>query len=49
MLAATGEPKDSEIYPGIAHGTNIFLPEQSESSAAIRQRILAFLDEHARP
>jgi alpha-beta hydrolase superfamily lysophospholipase len=49
MLEATGEPKDSEIYPGIAHGTNLFLPAQSQSSAAIRQRILAFLDEHAGP
>jgi len=48
LLAATGEPKDSQLYPGIAHGTNIFLPDQSVSSAAIRQRILDFLNEYAR-
>lgn len=49
LLEATGEPKDSQLYPGIAHGTNMFLPDQSESSAAIRQRILGFLNEHAGP
>jgi len=49
LLEATGEPKDSQLYPGIAHGTNIFLPEQSDSSAAIRQRIMDFLNEHAGP
>lgn len=46
MMEATGEPKDSQIYPGLAHGTNIFLPDQSDSSAAIRQRILDFLNEY---
>jgi alpha-beta hydrolase superfamily lysophospholipase len=49
MLEVTGQPKDSEIYPGLAHGTNIFLPDQSQSSAAIRQRILDFLDEYGGP
>ena len=47
LLEATGAPKDSEVYPGNAHGTNLFLPDESESSAAVRQRILAFLDQYA--
>lgn len=49
LLQATGEPKDSEIYPGNAHGTNLFLADQSEAAAAIRTRILEFLREYARP
>ena len=48
LLQATGQPKDSEVYPGSAHGTNLFLPDQSESAAAVRQRIFDFLGQYAR-
>ncbi|MCH8993513.1 MAG: alpha/beta fold hydrolase [Chloroflexi bacterium] len=46
LLAAASEPKESEIYPGGAHGTNLF---QSEHDTAVRQRILQFLQEQGGP
>ncbi len=46
LLEATGEPKESRVYAGNAHGTNLF---QSEHAAAVRERILRFLQEHGGP
>ena len=46
LLAAASEPKESEIYPGGAHGTDLF---QSEHDLAVRQRILQFLQEQGGP
>lgn len=43
LLEAANAPKDAEVYPGNAHGTALF---ESEHSAAVRERILEFLDEH---
>ena len=47
LLEATAEPKDSQIYPGNAHGTNMFQPDQSEAATAVRERVLSFLREYA--
>ena len=43
LLDAAGEPMESEVYPGKAHGTDLL---QSEHAAAFRQRILEFLQKH---
>lgn len=45
LLDAAAPPKESQIYPGNAHGTNLFEADLSENAAAIRQRILGFLAE----
>lgn len=41
LLAAAGQPVESQIYPGDAHGTDLF---EGENAAAIRQLIFDFLD-----
>lgn len=46
LLAAAGEPKESQTYTGNAHGTNLFDDDQSEHAAAVRERVLQFLREH---
>jgi alpha-beta hydrolase superfamily lysophospholipase len=46
LVAAAAEPKESESYPGKDHGTDLF---QGERAAAVRERILRFLDEHGGP
>jgi len=42
FLGAAGEPKDSEVYPGNAHGTDLL---QSERSQEFQERIIEFLRE----
>ncbi len=49
LVEATGQPKEQELYPGNAHGTNLLEPDQSEYAAAARERILRFLREQAAP
>ncbi len=41
---ASGQPQDSETYPGNAHGTDLL---QSEHAAEFRTLIVAFLREHS--
>ncbi len=45
LVEATGQPKEQEIYPGNAHGTNLLQPDQSDYATAARERILRFLRE----
>jgi pimeloyl-ACP methyl ester carboxylesterase len=42
LLSAAAEPKESELYAGNAHGTNLL---ESEHAAAFKARILRFLEE----
>jgi alpha-beta hydrolase superfamily lysophospholipase len=44
LLEAGGTQIDTETYTGAAHGTNLF---ESEHAAALRERILEFLDENS--
>jgi alpha-beta hydrolase superfamily lysophospholipase len=46
LFEATGQPKEQQVYTGNAHGTNLLDSMQSEHAAAVRARILRFLDEH---
>ena len=46
LVAAAAEPKESASYPGKAHGTDLF---KGEHAAAVRERILRFMDEHGGP
>lgn len=46
LFGAAGEPKESEVYTGNAHGTNLF---DSEHADALRERVLAFLEEQGGP
>lgn len=46
LVAAAAQPKEQELYPGNAHGTDLLLAEKSEEAAAVRARILQFLDQH---
>lgn len=41
LLEAAGQPVESEVYPGGAHGTDLF---EGANAAAIRQLIFDFLD-----
>lgn len=41
LLAAAGDPKESETYSGDAHGTNLL---QGEHAAAFKERIFRFLE-----
>lgn len=40
LFELAAEPKEWQIYPGMAHGTNLF---DGESGAALQQRILDFI------
>ncbi len=44
LVAAAGESGETEVYSGDAHGTELL---RSEHSAAFRERILQFLEEHS--
>ena len=44
LLDAAGEPKESETYPGNAHGTDLL---RSENTDAFQERILLFLRDHS--
>ncbi|HEX8230334.1 MAG TPA: alpha/beta hydrolase [Chloroflexia bacterium] len=44
MYDAMPDPKEKHIYPGSAHGTDIFLTEHADDLA---QRLLAFIERHA--
>ena len=46
LVAAAAEPKEPESYSGKAHGTDLF---KGEHAAAVRERILRFLDEQGGP
>jgi hypothetical protein len=46
LVAAAAPPKETQSYPGNAHGTDLF---QSEHAAALGARILAFLVEQGGP
>lgn len=47
LLAAAAQPKEDELYPGSAHGTDLLLPAKNEQAGAVRERILQFLQEQA--
>ncbi len=49
LMAASGEPKESQTYTGDAHGTNLLQPDQSEHVAAVEDRILQFLQDYGGP
>ncbi len=44
LVAAAGDSSETEIYEGDAHGTDLL---QSEHSAAFRERVLQFLEDHS--
>lgn len=46
LFGAAGEPKESEVYTGNAHGTNLL---DGEHASALRERLLAFLEEQGGP
>lgn len=46
MFERAAEPKTIQIYPGSAHGVQLFTTEQA---ADLRQRLLAFVKTHAPP
>ncbi len=46
LLEAAADPKEVQTYGGSAHGTDLL---QGESAAALRERVLRFLNEHGGP
>jgi len=44
MYTLALDPKELEVYPGTAHGTDIF---KTDHGAALRERILTFITTHA--
>jgi len=49
LFAAAAEPKEDEVYPGIAHGTDLFDPSKNTEAASVGERILQFLEEQGGP
>jgi len=49
LFSAAADPKEEEIYPGIAHGTDLFDPNKNTEAAAVGERILSFLEEQGGP
>jgi alpha-beta hydrolase superfamily lysophospholipase len=45
LYAAAAEPKEEEIYPGIAHGTDLFDATKNPEAGSVEERILGFLDD----
>ena len=45
LYAAAAQPKEQTLYPGNAHGTDLFDPDKNEEAAAVGGRIIDFLDE----
>ena len=48
LVAAAGEPMESQTYPGSLHGTNLF-QGGSEHKTAVEELILQFLRQHGGP
>ena len=49
LVAAAAEPKEKVLYPGIAHGTDLFDPSKNSEAASVGERILQFLEEQGGP
>ena len=49
LFGAAAEPKEEELYPGIAHGTDLFDPGKNSEAASVGERILRFLEEQGGP
>src|SRR3990172_2057722 len=49
LFGAAAEPKEEELYPGIAHGTDLFDPSKNAEAASVGERILQFLEEQGGP
>lgn len=45
LYSAAAEPKEQEIYPGNAHGTDLLDPVKNDQAAAVGARIIEFLDD----
>ena len=46
LLTASSAPKESEVYTGNAHGTDLFQRDQSNHADAVEDLILRFLRDH---
>ena len=49
LVEAAAEPKEEEVYPGYAHGTDLFDASKNADAASVRERILSFLQEQGGP
>jgi pimeloyl-ACP methyl ester carboxylesterase len=49
LVAAAAEPKEEAVYPGNAHGTDLFDPSKNPGAVSVEERILSFLQEQGGP
>ncbi len=49
LIAAAAEPKEEQVYPGNAHGTDLFDRSRNPEAALVGERILSFLQEQGGP
>lgn len=49
LVAAAAGPKEEEVYPGNAHGTDLLDPSKNPEAASVEERILRFLQEQGGP
>ncbi len=49
LFTAAAEPKEEEVYPGNAHGTDLFDPSKNPEAVSVEERILSFLQEQGGP
>ncbi len=46
LYQAAADPKEEQVYPGNAHGTDLFDPSKNAEAASVGDRILGFLQAH---
>lgn len=49
LYSAAAEPKEEQMYPGNAHGTDLFNSSKNASWASVEERILSFLGDLGGP
>ncbi len=49
LYSAAAEPKEEQIYPGNAHGTDLLDSSKNPNAASVEERILGFLGDQGGP